>query len=90
MRCLENFLKVNIYMMLIQFTVGLDKEMFLSRIIEYALRYSAFTRYWRKNWEYNGTVLELFIDIEKAYKPIRREVLYNILFEFYMHSYLRN
>jgi hypothetical protein len=35
-----------------------------------------------KNWEYNGTVPQLFIDFKKAYDSIRREVLYKILIEF--------
>jgi hypothetical protein len=29
--------------------------------------------------EYNGTVRQLFIDFEKAYDSVRREVLYNII-----------
>jgi hypothetical protein len=37
-----------------------------------------------KKWEYNGTVHHLFIDFEKAYDSIKREVLYNILIEFGM------
>jgi sorting nexin-29 len=35
-----------------------------------------------KKWEYNGTVHQLFIDFEKAYDSVKREVLYNILLEF--------
>jgi hypothetical protein len=35
-----------------------------------------------KKWEYNSTVLQLFIDFKKAYDSVRREVLYNILIEF--------
>ena len=37
-----------------------------------------------KKWEYNEAVHQLFIDFEKAYDPVRREVLYkyNILIEF--------
>jgi hypothetical protein len=45
-------------------------------------RFSAFRRYWRKKWEYNETVHQLFIDFKKAYDSVRREVLYNILIEF--------
>jgi hypothetical protein len=33
-------------------------------------------------WEYNGTVLQLFIELKKAYDSIKREVLYNIVIEF--------
>jgi hypothetical protein len=35
-----------------------------------------------KKWEYNGTVHQLFIDFKKAYDPIKRKVLYNVLLEF--------
>jgi hypothetical protein len=46
------------------------------------IRFSAFVRYWRKKWEYNETVHQLFLDFKKAYDSVRREVLYNILTEF--------
>jgi hypothetical protein len=46
------------------------------------IRFSAFVRYWKKKWEYNETVHQLFIDFKKAYDSVRREVLYNILKEF--------
>jgi hypothetical protein len=49
---------------------------------ELLARFSAFVRYWRKKWEYNETVHQLFIDFKKAYDSVRREVLYNILIEF--------
>jgi sorting nexin-29 len=39
-------------------------------------------RYWRKKWEYNETVYQLFIDFKKAYDSVRREVLNNNLIEF--------
>ncbi|KAJ4427923.1 hypothetical protein ANN_23933 [Periplaneta americana] len=39
-------------------------------------------RYWRKKWEYKGTVHQLFIDFKKAYNSVTREVLYDILIEF--------
>jgi hypothetical protein len=39
------------------------------------IRFSAFDRYWRENWEYNETVHQLFIDFKKAYDALRREVL---------------
>jgi hypothetical protein len=32
--------------------------------------------------EYKGTIHKLFIDFEKPYNSIRREVLYNILIEY--------
>jgi hypothetical protein len=35
-----------------------------------------------KKWECNGTVHQLFIDFNKAYDSVRREVLYNIVIEF--------
>jgi hypothetical protein len=46
------------------------------------IRFSAFVRYWKKMWEYNGTVYQLFIDFKKAYDSVGRQVLYNILIEF--------
>jgi hypothetical protein len=45
------------------------------------IRYSAFIRYWRK-WKYNGAVHQLFIDFEKAYNSVRREISYNIVIKF--------
>jgi len=30
------------------------------------IKHSTFIRYWRKTWEYNGTVRKLFIDLKKA------------------------
>jgi len=35
-----------------------------------------------KKWEYEEAVHQLFIDFEKAYNSVRREILYNILIEF--------
>ena len=35
-----------------------------------------------KKWEYNEAVHQLFIDLKKAYNSVRKEVLYNFLFEF--------
>jgi len=35
-----------------------------------------------KTWKYNGTLHMLFIDSEKAYDSVWKEVLYNILTEF--------
>jgi hypothetical protein len=37
-----------------------------------------------KKWEYNWTMHQLFIDFKKAYNSIKREVLYNIMLEFYI------
>jgi hypothetical protein len=34
-----------------------------------------------KKLECNGTVHQLFVDFEKAYDSVRREVLYNIIIE---------
>jgi hypothetical protein len=33
-------------------------------------------------WEHNKTLHKLFIDYEKTYDSVRREVMYNILIEF--------
>jgi hypothetical protein len=46
------------------------------------IRLSAFITYWRKKWEYNETVQQLFIDFKKAYDSVKRKVLNNILIEF--------
>jgi hypothetical protein len=46
------------------------------------IRSFAFIRYWRRKWEYDETVHQLFIDLKEAYDSVRREVLYNILIEF--------
>jgi hypothetical protein len=35
-----------------------------------------------KQWEYNETVHQIFIDFKKARDLVRREVLYSILIEF--------
>jgi hypothetical protein len=35
-----------------------------------------------KTWKYNGTVHQLFIDFNRVYESVKREVLYNILLEF--------
>jgi hypothetical protein len=43
-----------------------------------------------KIYEYNGKVYQLFMDSEKAYDSVRRELLYNILNEFCIHSKLVN
>jgi hypothetical protein len=36
----------------------------------------------QQKWEYNEVVHQLFVDFNKAYDPVRREVLYNILIQF--------
>jgi hypothetical protein len=46
------------------------------------ITFSISGRYWRKKWEYNGTVHQLFIDFKKTYDSVRREILYNILIQF--------
>jgi hypothetical protein len=46
------------------------------------IRFSAFVGYWRKKWEYNETVHQLFIDFTKVYNSDRWVILYNILIEF--------
>jgi hypothetical protein len=35
-----------------------------------------------KKWEYNEAVHQLFINFEKEYVSVRREILYNIIIEF--------
>jgi hypothetical protein len=35
--------------------------------VQLLITLSAFSRYWRKKWEYNKTVHQLFIDFKKAY-----------------------
>jgi hypothetical protein len=39
------------------------------------IRFSAFFTYWRKKWEYNETVHQLFIDFKKAHDSVRRDIL---------------
>ena len=45
------------------------------------ITHSAFIKYLRKKWEYNEPVHHLFIDFNKVYDSVQREVLYNILIE---------
>jgi hypothetical protein len=45
-------------------------------------RFFAFVRYWRKKWECNEKVHQLFVDLKKVYDSVMREVLYSILIEF--------
>ena len=44
--------------------------------------YSAFVRYFRKKWEYNDEVHQLFTDYRKAYDSVRREVFCDVLIQF--------
>jgi hypothetical protein len=37
-----------------------------------------------KEWEYNETVHQLFIDFKKTYDSVRRKIVYNILIEFWV------
>jgi hypothetical protein len=37
------------------------------------IRFSAFVRYYRKKWEYNEAVHQLFIDFKIAYDSVRRK-----------------
>jgi hypothetical protein len=46
------------------------------------IRFSAFVKYLRKKCECNETVHQLFIDFNKAYDLVAREVLYNTLIDF--------
>jgi hypothetical protein len=41
-----------------------------------------------EKWEYNETIHQLFIGFKKAYDSVRREVLYNILIEFWIPTKL--
>jgi hypothetical protein len=43
------------------------------------IRFSAFVRYWRKKWEYNETVHQLFTGFKKVFDSVRREVLYILI-----------
>jgi hypothetical protein len=45
------------------------------------IKFSVSGRHWRKKWEYNGWVHQLFINFKKAYGSVRRKVLYSILTE---------
>jgi len=39
-------------------------------------------KYFRKKWEYNETVHQLFIDYKKSYDSFRKRIFYSILIEF--------
>jgi hypothetical protein len=44
------------------------------------IKFSVTGRY-RKKWECNGTVYQLFLDFKKAYDSVRREVFHSIFIE---------
>jgi hypothetical protein len=46
------------------------------------ITYSVFIIYWRKKWEYNGTVHQLFRDLKKSYDSVMRGLLYIIINTF--------
>jgi hypothetical protein len=46
------------------------------------IRFSAFIKCWRKKWEFNETIYQLFTDFKKAHDSLRREVQYSIFIEF--------
>jgi hypothetical protein len=48
------------------------------------IRFFSFVSYWEKKLECKETVHQPFIDVNKAYDSVRREVLYNILTEFWV------
>jgi hypothetical protein len=43
---------------------------------------SVSSKYWRKEWEYNGTVHQLFINFKETSDSVMTEALYNIFIEF--------
>jgi hypothetical protein len=47
-----------------------------------AIKFSTSGRYWKKKWEYNGIVHQLFTYFKKAHDSLRRQVLYSILTAF--------
>ena len=42
----------------------------------------SFDKYWKKKWEYNEAVHQLFVEFKKACDSVRTEVLYDNLIEF--------
>jgi hypothetical protein len=44
--------------------------------------FSSCVEYWRKEWECNETVHQLFMGFKKAYDSLRKEILFSILIEF--------
>jgi hypothetical protein len=38
----------------------------------------------KKHWEYDETLHQLFVDFKKAYDSVKREMLYNILIQFWV------
>ena len=56
----------------------MQKKLFISvdfyTVYQLLIVYSAFVKYFRKKWEYNEAVHQLFIDFKKAYDAVGREV----------------
>ena len=52
--------------------------------VQLLIIYSPFVKYLRKKWKYNKATYRLSIDFKKVYDLVRREVLCNILIEFYI------
>jgi hypothetical protein len=48
------------------------------------IRFTAFVKYWKKNGSTMRQYIRLFIDFKKAYHSVRKEVLCNILIEFWV------
>jgi hypothetical protein len=48
--------------------------------------YVVFVKYLLKKWEYNGAVLQLFMDVPTAYDAVGRVILCNILMECLVYS----
>ena len=53
-----------------------------NRSTTYYIRVFCIRQIIEKKWEHSEAVLQLFIDVKKAYDSVRREALYNILIEF--------
>jgi hypothetical protein len=49
-----------------------------------AFKHSAFVRY-SEEWDYNGTVCQLFVDFKEANDSVMREVLYSLLLPMAFH-----
>jgi hypothetical protein len=55
----------------------------LNIIDQLLIRYFVFIRYWRQNWSTMRQYISCS-DFKKTYDSVRREVLYNILIEFWV------